>query len=176
MIVRQHDCFPDGGSFVSQASNRLHETGGIPGANPAEWSSLNGQLWEQACASVADLRGHGIFCVANPGMVFDSDLLWSFLTYAYGNLQFGSQALVEWLETVPDIHQRLGGRLLSSADVRQFRRNNRKMLTLSLEAYFKKASGSVIHRFRRTCGLSECDLAEAAVLEAIRFDVGEVDY
>ncbi len=161
---------------MSPASNRLPDSNDIYGARSIEWSKLDPQLWEQACDSVKELSDNGFFCVREAYGFDDVEFLWCFLTYAYGNLQFGSQGLVEWIQSAPEISQRLERNRLVSSDIRQFRRNNRKMLTLSLEGYFKKTSSFVIQRLRRTYGLSEWDMAEASLLEAIRGDVGEVDY
>ena len=175
MIARRFDIVPEQNQSLSTDTNRLSDSNEIYGVSSTEWPSLDAQLWEQACESVVELRQNGFFCVRHACDFEDVDLLWSLLTYAYGNLQFGSQSLAEWFQTVPEIRQRLGMERLTSSDIRKFRRNNRKILTLSLEGYFKKRSSSRVQRLRRTCGLSEWDLAEASVLEAIRGDLGEVD-
>ena len=141
-----------------------------------DWGRLNDEGWARARTAVAKLRDNGFFCIGGPFGFEDPELLWVILTYAYGNGQFGSQALEEWIEIEPVLSRELAGRRVSSSDIRLFRRNNRKAITLSLEGFFKQEATMAVQGLRRIYGFSECELAEQRLLEAIRSDVGEVDY
>ena len=101
-------------------------------------------------------------------------LLWSIGTYSYANSLFGSRQIAEWARTDSFPMGLLRGECLVAEDIRCFRRNNRKLLALSLESIFRERNLIPIGALF-SIDSSAYDIAEWCILEAIRWDVGDFD-
>ncbi len=124
------------------------------------------RLWESSCAAVQKLRGAGFFCIRGPFDFERPELLWSVLTSCYSAEIFGSQRIAAWLDGDGRWKPFLCGDRITARDVRRFRRNNRKNLTLAIEEVIatQPLPTERIH-----------EEAERLLMEAIQFDVGEFD-
>ncbi len=173
---KRYDVTASGQQILGRTGLGANERDEFLGLRSTDWGPLDEEAYEHARLAVGQLRSNGFFCVLGPAGFGDPDRLWAILTYSYGKRQFGSQELAEWIELEPVLGRELGRNRILSSDIRQFRRNNRKVLTLSLEGFFYRGSSRRVQRLRKSYDLSECDLAERIVLEAIRSDFGEVEF
>ncbi len=131
--------------------------------------------WEAACAAVAKLKAQGFFCVRGVSADEQPDFFWCLLTFCYGRGIFGSERIVELVREECWVSSGEAAGCLLAHDLRRFRRNNRKVLTLSLEEFFKSLlclEGDGVSTGRIS---AIRELAEQRVLSAIRWDVGELD-
>ena len=121
--------------------------------------------WEAARVAITKLKSQGFFCIQNASTSEPSEFLWHLLTFCYAKKIFGSERIVQWLRKEHWIPVKPTERCLLAQDLRRFRRNNRKILMLSLEEFFKN----------QTCPEAIDKLAEQLLLSAIQWDVGELD-
>lgn len=134
--------------------------------------NLNTRRWDTVGEVVESLGRSGFFSVGTAIDLPDPDVTWQLLSYCYANRQVGSQRIVNWVHAVPQILRLFGPIGLQSHDLRRFRRNNRKLLALTLEEFFRRSTPSPGQGVR---GGSPVTMADDCLLEAIRADVGESD-
>lgn len=137
--------------------------------------SLRVSRWDAVCGIIARLEKAGFFCVGGAFDFEEPPFLWRVLTYCYAEEFFGSQRILSWMSRPDALRSELNGRIVRASDLRGFRRNNRKVLTLSLEEATREFTPAPVQRARAACGISSADFAELSVREAIRFDLGETD-
>lgn len=146
------------------------------GRKTAEWK-IDHRLvhWQAVRVAIAKLKSQGFFCVQDASDPEPPEFLWHLLTFCYAKKIFGSERIVRWLREERWLPVKPDKRRLLAHDLRRFRRNNRKILTLSLEEFFKNR---LCPEARNQCAdKAETihKLAEQCVLSAIRWDVGELD-
>ena len=150
-------CLADGqNTFEQQADNRLVH-------------------WKAVRAAISNLKSQGFFCIQAASDPEPPEFLWSLLTFCYAKKIFGSDRIVRWLREERWLPAKPAERRLLARDLRRFRRNNRKILTLSLEEFFKNPICPKAGDKRADKTATFRELAEQCVLSAIRWDVGELD-
>jgi hypothetical protein len=135
---------------------------------------FDANVWDAVLTAVSLLKRDGFSCIESKSGFVDHTLLWAIGTFSYANGLFGSRQIVEWVGTEPFFQGSFRGDRLMAGDIRCFRRNNRKLLTLSLEAIFRQRR-LVPNGLPFSCKSSAYDFAERCVLEAIRWDAGDFD-
>ena len=131
--------------------------------------------WDVICRIVNRLEESGFFCVGGTIGFEEPSFLWRVLTYCYTQEFFGSQRILIWMKQPDGLRAELKGRVVWASDLRGFRRNNRKVLTLAVEEATKELTPTPIQRARAACGISPAEFADLSVREAIRLDLGETD-
>jgi hypothetical protein len=131
-------------------------------------------LWETVLTAVTSLEKDGFSCLGGKSGFMNLSLLWSIGTFSYATSLFGSRQIAEWVGAESFFQGLLRGERLVAGDIRSFRRNNRKLLTLSLEAIFRERN-LVPNGTQFSSESSAYDFAEWCVLEAIRWDAGDFD-
>lgn len=131
--------------------------------------------WKAVHAAIAKLKSQGFFCIQDASDPEPSEFLWQLLTFCYAEKIFGSDRIIRWLREELWLPAKPEERGLLAQDLRRFRRNNRKILTLSLEEFFKNQLCSEARDERADKNEIIRELAEQCVLSAIRWDMGELD-
>lgn len=131
--------------------------------------------WESARVAIAKLKSQGFFCIQDASAPDSPEFLWHLLTFCYARKIFGSEKIVQWLRKEHWLPIKPTERCLLAQDLRRFRQNNRKILMLSLEEFFKNQTypESKDNRADKTETIRK--LAKQCVLSAIQRDVGELD-
>ena len=131
--------------------------------------------WKAARVAIAKLKSQGFFCVQDASDSEPPEFLWHLLTFCYAQKIFGSERIVRWLRKEHWLPIKPVERCLLAQDLRRFRRNNRKILMLSLEEFFKNQICPDARDKRANKTETIRELAEQYVLSAIQWDVGELD-
>lgn len=131
--------------------------------------------WKAARVAITKLKSQGFFCIQNASTPEPPEFLWHLLTFCYAKKIFGSERIVRWLRKEHWLPIKPTERCLLAQDLRRFRRNNRKILMLSLEEFFKNQICPEARDKRADKTETIRELAEQCVLFAIQWDVGELD-
>ena len=131
--------------------------------------------WEAARVAIAKLKSQGFFCIQDASAPDPPEFLWHLLTFCYAKKIFGSGRIVQWLRKEHWLPIKPTERCLLAQDLRRFRQNNRKILMLSLEEFFKKQTYPEARDNRADKTETIRKLAKQCLLSAIQWDVGELD-
>ncbi len=131
--------------------------------------------WETARVAITKLKSQGFFCIQDASAPEPPEFLWHLLTFCYAKKIFGSERIVRWLRKEHWLPIKPTERCLLAQDLRRFRRNNRKILMLSLEEFFKNQTCPEAKDNRANKTETIRKLAEQLLLSAIQRDIGELD-
>ena len=131
--------------------------------------------WEAARVAIAKLKSQGFFCIQDASAPDPPEFLWHLLTFCYAKKIFGSGRIVQWLRKEHWLPIKPTEQCLLAQDLRRFRQNNRKILMLSLEEFFKNQTYPASKNNRADKTETIRKLAKQCVLSAIQWDVGELD-
>lgn len=131
--------------------------------------------WKAARVAITKLKSQGFLCIQDASTPEPPEFLWHLLTFCYTKKIFGSERIVRWLRKGRWIPIKPTERCLLAQDLRRFRRNNRKILMLSLEEFFKNQACPEARDKRADKTETIRKLAEQFLLTAIQRDVGELD-
>ena len=131
--------------------------------------------WNAARIAITKLKSQGFFCVQDASDPESPEFLWHLLTFCYAKKIFSAERIVRCLREERWLPVKPAERCLLAHDLRRFRRNNRKILMLSLEEFFKNQLCPEARDKLADKTESIRELAEQCVLSAIRWDAGELD-
>lgn len=123
-------------------------------------------IGKAARAAITRLKSQGFFCIQDASTPKPPEFLWHLLTFCYAKKIFGSERIVRWLRKEHWIPVKPTKRCPLAQDLRRFRRNNRKILILSLEEFFKKQTCPESKDNRANKTETTCKLVEQLLLSS----------